>query len=354
MQATRFITLAALGAVLGSAPAEAHSRHARGSDRGIVEVQNRAGVPLTVSVEGGVRTIDPFETERFVVRTGAAAVRATYEMYGERFTLFAQTVRVGSRGVTHVDATPAEVAQLRLINASGAETEFVLDGREIAELRAGESRIVSVPLGSAELRAFARGVQLESDRVFLRPFEETTLVAEPPAFAQLVVDNPLPIAVEVEVGHSERRVEAFGRTVFERVPVGTVQVETRRLGGELLDCERVQVYAWSGAHLTVESPSTGLVRLASEDDDVLRVYADGRLVATLGAFATVTVPLPVGNMALEMRTLDGRLVDREYVYVNAFAMPVVDFGQTERHHGHHARGDSHDDRRDGEHEMARR
>lgn len=353
MQATRFVTLAALGLALGSTPAEARSRHGRGPDLGAVEVINRAGVPLMVAVEdGGVRRLDPFETGRFVVPEGATDIRATYEQYGQTFTLFARTVRVHERSTTRVDALPEESALVRLVNASGVEADFVLDGREIAELRAGETRLVRVPLGSADLRAEARGLTLEAERVFLRPFQETTLVAEAPMFSSLVVDNPLPIAVEVEVGRSERVVEPYGRAVFEHVPVGTVEVETRRLGGELLGEACVRVSAWTAARLVVEPPATGLVRLQSEDDDALRVYANGRVVATLAPMGVALVSLPVGGVALEMRTLDGRRVEDEYLVVSAFRTETVDFGRDERHRSAH-RG-SHHDRHDHEHDIARR
>lgn len=340
MKPTRFVTAAALGLALVSTPAEARSRHARAWDMGTVEVQNRAGVPLVVQVEGGgIRTLMPFETERFVVPEGRRSVEATYELYGKRFTLFSREVRVHDHRVTRLEATPVESAQVRLINDSGAEAEFVVSGREVAELQPGESRIVRLPFGEAQIQAFARGIQLESESVFLRPFSETTLIAEPPSTAQLVVDNPLPIAVQVAVGPAERRIEPYGRAVFERVPVGSVEVLTRRVSGERLDCERVSVRAWTGGHLTVETPTVGLVRLESEDDDMLRVFVDGHVVATLAPMQVSTVQLPVGNAYVEVRTLDGRLVERESLYVSPFGAAVIDFGSFEYDRGQHHRSD---------------
>ncbi len=355
MQPARFLTIAALGLAVSTTPAEARHRSSRTWDLGTVEVQNRAGVPITVTVEaGGTHTLAPFETERFVVPAGRTDVRATYEMYGQRFTLFSESVRVRDRRTTLVQATPVTAGKLRLVNDSGAEASFRVEGREVAELSPGESRLVTVPLGPVDLRVTARGVELEDEHLVVRPFVEATLVAEPPAFAQLVVDNPLPIPVEVDLGHCERRVEAFGRTVFERVPVGTLSVQTRRLGGELLDRERVTVRAWSGAHLVVDTPNTGLVRLESQDDDLLRVFVDGRVVATLAPLQVTNLELPVGNAYLEVRTLDGRLVEREYLYVQPYGVASVDFGHYERGRGHHAHRDDDHERHHESAEVARR
>ncbi len=351
MKPALFTTLAALALATISAPAEARSRYNRDGDRGVVEVQNRAGVTLTVSVEGGgTRTLSPGEIECFSAPEGRVDVRASYGMYGTSFSLFNKEVRVYDHRVTHVDATAPRSAKVRLINETGVEAEFFADGREIAELDAGASRIVSLPLGAVELTAYARGQRLESESVFLRAFSESVLVAEAPRFADLVVDNPLPIAVEVSVGRAEQRIAAGGRAVFQRVAVGFVEVSTERIGGQLLDRQRVSVRPFSGARMQVDAPETGLVQLQSRDDDVIRVFADGRILATLAPRQELTLLLPLGEVLLEMRTLDGRLVERSFVRVAPYAAAELDFGQVERDRGQHAPDDHQGCRGDhGEH-----
>ncbi len=337
MKPALFTTLAALALATISTPAEARSRYSRDWDRGIVEVQNRAGVTLTVSVEGGgTRTLSPGEIERFSTAEGRVDVRASYGMYGSTFSLFNKEVRVYDHRVTHVDATAPRSAKVRLVNDTGVDAEFFADGREIAELNAGTSRIVSLPLGAVELTAFAHGQRLESESVFLRAFSETVLVAEAPRFADLVVDNPLPIAVEVTVGHADQRIAAGGRAVFQRVPVGLVEVSTERVGGQFLDRERVSVRPFSGARMSIDAPNTGLVQLQSRDDDLIRVFADGRILTTLAPRQELTVLLPLGEIMLEMRTLDGRLVERSFVRVAPYAVAELDFGRVERDRGQHA------------------
>ncbi|MSQ02356.1 MAG: hypothetical protein EXR71_10785 [Myxococcales bacterium] len=337
MKPALFTTLAALALATISTPAEARSRHSRSGDRGIVEVQNRAGVTLTVSVEGGgTQTLSPGEIERFSAPEGRVDVRASYGMYGTSFSLFAKEVRVYDHRVTRVDATAPRSAKVRLVNDSGVDAEFFADGREIAELNNGTSRIVNLPVGAVELTAYARGQRLEAESVFLRPFDETVLVAEAPRFGDLVVDNPLPITVEVTVGHADQRIAAGGRAVFRHVPVGIVEVSTERIGGQLVDRERVSVHPFSGARVVIDAPDTGLVQLQSRDDDLIRVFADGRVLATLAPRQALTLLLPLGEVLLEMRTLDGRLVERSFVRVAPYTAAELDFGRVERDRGQHA------------------
>jgi hypothetical protein len=347
--------LALLGLVLIASPAEAHSRRAPMRSNGVVQVMNRTPVPITVSVEGGAtRSLVPWETARFSVPEGNRSVVATYSQFGVTQTLFRTEVRVRDYRVAQVDATPPSVGKVRVVNDTGVMASVLDNGREVAELAPGSSRILTVPLGRNDVHIVAEGITVESEHLVVNAFGDDTVVGRAPRFADLVVTNPLPFAVDLQLDRGGgRRVGAYGSVVFEDVRVGVVDVTVRRLGGQLVERESVRVDPFRGARMRIDAPSTGLVKLESADDDMLRVTLDGRLVATMAPFQEVTLLLPRGPGFLEVRELDGTLVERTMVDVDPLREQSVSFGHVERYD----RGQHRQSRRDDEdrgHEMARR
>lgn len=340
--------LVSLSLAVLSTPADAHSRRSYTPPVGYVSVDNHAGVPVTVTVEGsGARVVGAWETVRFATHEGEISVVATYSQYGNTYSLTSREVRVHGRRTTALTIGAPESGKVKVVNDTGVAASVFVGGRSYASLSPGASRILTVPLGKAELTMFANGVLVESACVEVRPFSEKTLVAEAPAFADLVVSNPLPFAVDVMVDHgSKHRVAANSSTVLPHVRVGRVEVEYERLGGYAIDEELVNVRAWSGAEMTVNTPRTGLVRLDSDACEFVRVFIDGRLVSLIEPFAETTLLLPLGPTVLEVRKLEGTLVERSYVVVDPLRTTSLDFGRREGdrrvserdHDGHHDEG----------------
>ncbi len=323
--------LVTLSLAVLSTPAEAHSRRSSTPPVGYVSIDNHAGVPLSVTVEGsGARVVGAWETVRFATYEGEISVGATYSQYGNTYSLAHRDVRVRSHRTTSLTLGAPESGKVKVVNDTGVTASVFLNGRTFTSLTPGASRILTVPLGKTELTMFANGVRVESACLEVRPFSESTVVAHAPAFADLIVSNPLPFAVDVTVDHgSQRRVAASSSTVFTDVRVGRVEVEYERLGGFAIDDEIVNVRAWSGAEMTVNTPRTGLVRLDSDAGEFVRVFIDGRLVSLVEPFAETTLLLPIGPTVLEVRKLEGGLVERSYVVVDPLRTTSLEFGRRE-------------------------
>lgn len=345
--------LATLTLATYTAPADAHSRRPTPPATGYVSIDNHAGVPMTVTVEGsGSRVLAAWESGRFATYEGDISVRAAYTQYGSSFSLVNREVRVRAHRTTDVTLNAPDAGKVRLVNDTGVASTVFLNGRTLANLSAGSTRILSVPLGPNELTMVANGVRVESARVDVRPFSESTVVGKAPAFADLIVSNPLPFAVDVTVDHgSARRLSATSSTVFPHVRVGRVEVESKRIGGYLIDEEPVSVRAWSGAEMTIDTPRTGLVKLDNDARELVRVFVDGRLVSLLEPHADATLLLPAGPVVLEVRTLQGGLVERSYVVVDPLRTTSLDFGRD-----HDGRVSQHDGEctHAGTHEVATR
>lgn len=341
--------LVTLSLAVFATPADAHSRRPTTPPVGYVTVDNHAGTPVTVTVEGsGARVVGAGETVRFATYEGEISVSATYSQYGNTYSLISRDVRVRSHRSTELSLGAPTSGKVKVVNDTGVAASVFLDGRTFTSLSPGATRILTVPLGMNELTMFANGVRVESTCLEVHPFSEATVVARAPAFADLVVSNPLPFAVDVTVDHgSERRVAANTSTVFPHVRVGRVVVESERVGGYAIDDETVNVRAWSGAEMTVNTPRTGLVRLDSDTGEFVRVFIDGRLVSLIEPFADTTLLLPVGPTVLEVRKLEGGLVERSYVVVDALRTTSLEFGRREHDKRVSDRGD-HDERDDHE------
>lgn len=369
MNALKCPTLALL--VLAALPTTALARSHRAHDyreyeRATVFVENETSVAMTVSVDHGApQTIRPYRTEAFVATGPYAEIEATYVQFGERRTLSKSLVALNGRRSLEFGLHPTSVGLLKLVNDTGVAADVFADGREIAELRAGETRIVRMALGSARVEMIANGVYVGRLDTNIRAFAEPTLVGRAPTTANVTVVNPFPFDLRVsdERGNT-RTIEQRGRTVFVGQSVGTARFVARRTNGDLVDDERVNIRNWTGAIWTPDVPSTGLVRVDSDYGRTARVLVDGRITAMIPAYGEESVRLPVGPASIEVRDLDGVLLEKAKIEVDAWRTITVDFeaprrsGSTayadyrDEHSGEHAGGrdDQHgesDDSRDG-------
>jgi hypothetical protein len=339
MNVNRTVIVAAIAVLPTLASAQSRHHH---SPTSTVYVDNDTSATMTVTVDGNSRrTLAPHESGRFTAWGDHATIHADYRLYGETRALVDAVIRVSPGRSTWYELNSPRQALVEVVNETGVSAELIADGREVAELRAGQTRFVSLPVGRTDLRMVANGVTVERRELTLRALEETVIVGRAPRFADVTVYNPFPFAVTLTCDRGMRRtVEAYGRTTYDDVAVGSFHLVATRANGQRVDEERINVRAWSGGSWTLDPPSTGLVRIDSDVARSVRVTVDGRIVTILPGFGEATVELPVGVAWLEARDLDGDLVERERVTVEAFRNSTV--------HIDEARHDSRDaDRDDG-------
>ncbi len=322
----------ALLCLLAPAVANAHGSTRSHRYDGYVRVENETSEALTVRVDGNdARVLAPWETVRFRADSGYVVVSATYKAFGESRLLSNKTVKVYGGRTADVELRPPSTALVKVVNNTGVPAELVASGREVAELAPSQSRIVALPLGSTSLDLVANGRVVEHEHVYLRPFEEETITGFAPSRADLVVYNPLPFSVTLTCDRGlTRTVESRGRVVYEDVAVGAFHLVARRPGGERVDEEQIRVDPWRGGSWTIDPPREGLVQLENEHHEGVRVYADGRIVAMLNAEQDHTLSLSVGPLTLEVRELDGSLVERATITVDPYRKSTVEFGWDDR------------------------
>ena len=329
----RTLAVLALAAVPSLASARGN-RHADSSEHGwtTVLVENETSTVVTVSVDSGVsKVLGPYQTELFPATGKYAEIEATYVQFGERRMLTSAMVPLSRGRTTQFEVRPVNVGLMKLVNETGVPADVYADGREIAELRAGDTQIVKVPLGHAHVEMIAHGYVVARLDTTVRAFAEPTLVGRAPTVASVTVVNPFPFDLRVsdERGNT-RTIAERGRTVFTNVPVGSVRFVARRVSGDVVDDERVAVRSWTGATWTPDPPTTGLVRLDSNYGRTARVLADGRIVAMVSAYDDEMLRLPVGNTTIEVRDLDGALLARANVDVDAWRTTTVNFDAPRR------------------------
>lgn len=335
MNALKCPTLALL--VLAALPTTALARSHRSYDyrdytRATVFIENETSAAMTVSVDRGVpQTIGPYQTEAFVATGRYAEIEATYVQFGERHTLTKSLLALNGRRTLEFELEPVSVALMKLVNDTGVSAEVFADGREIAELRAGETRIVRMPVGHARVEMIANGVNVARLDTHIRAFAEPTLVGRAPTVANVTVVNPFPFELRVtdERGNT-RSIEPRGKAVFVGQTVGSARFIARRTNGDVVDDERVNVRSWSGALWTPDVPTTGLVRIDSDYGRTARVLADGRIIAMIPAYAEESLRLPIGPVSIEVRDLDGALLEKVRVEVDAWRTTTVDFDAPRR------------------------
>lgn len=319
---------------------------------GTLVVTNRAPVPVTVRVaERETRTLGPYATQVFTVPSGEPRVRATFTQFGMERVLEDRRVYVPPYRTTQVDVAPERTARVLVTNANPEPAELIVDGRTFDGFRPFEEEVVSLPAGWHELalRSAVDGRTLGRTRMDVKVMTEPRWRVEAPRNADVVVVNPLPIPVELVGDQGQRRsLPPGGRTVYEEVPFGTLHLTARRLTGERIDDEYVQVRTAVDLTWRIDPPRTGLVTLDSDHWMPVTVRVDGRTVATLNADQELRVELPLGWQRVEVRDVQGRFVSDTWVEVEPYELERVRFGRGHHDRAYDGRAESgdrdHDDR----------
>jgi len=319
---------------------------------GTVVVLNQSGTAITVQLPNqSPRTLAAWETAAFRTPAGDTTVRSTYRLYGQAIALDSDRVYVVPGRSSTVVVEAARTARVLVTNRSPVTAQALLDGREIACLAPGEERLLSIPARQATLTLLVDGHVVRTARLEGRPYDEPRYTVDMPRVGDVMAHNPLPIPIQlVPARGAARTVEPYGRTVFEDVPIGAFQVTARRLSGETVDQDVLQVDPWTAVSWRVDAPRDGLVELENEHWLPVRVYVDGRLDRSLGPEADARLLLPLGWHHLEVRDEAGREIVDTWVEVERYDTAWVDVGHVPPPYSRSHRGDGVSDGRGSDHE----
>lgn len=225
---------------------------------------------------------------------------------------------------------PAIDAPIRVDNPLDRPVTLLVDGVQRATL--GPWATVSLDLAFGR-----RTLQLQLDGRTL--VSETMTVSascgalawspDPPRVGDLVVDNPLPIAVRLRLpSGKEQVVAAYGQARFIGLPEGRLVVEARRAdGGELIEGLRVQVWAFDAVAAAVAPPRTGILELKNlRGRGMVTVEVDGVRRVVLAPQDAERIELSPGTRRLLLRDAYGREIDRYQVVVDRYDVRSVEVG----------------------------
>lgn len=335
-------------------PALAHGGHEQASSHGhrapaptgVVQVVNRAGTVLTVTVDGQApRTLAPNQTTNLTVLAGEVRVRASYRLFGQEIPLDTARTWVSAGRVATAAFTPATTARLLVSNPTPAYATVLADGREVGTLAPGQERLLVLPARATTVSLLADGHLVRTQRLELRPYDEPRLRVELPTRGDLVVQNPLPIPIQLVCDRGlVRTLEPYGRTEYEDLPVGSFHLTARRLTGELIDQATSRVDPWVDTTWRVDAPTTGVLAVDNDHWLSVKLLVDGRVTNTLDADRDTRLNLALGWHHVEARDESGREILDTWVEIARYEDARVDVGG--RHAPPVADADRYDDRQD--------
>lgn len=225
MFARSLIPALLLGAVT---PALAYDGHAYAygqrapAPTGVVQVVNRSGTTVTVTVDGQApRMLGPNQVASLSVLAGEVRVRATFRLFGQELPLETVRTYVTPGRTTSAMLVAPTTARVLVSNSSPVLASVRADGREVATLVPGQERLLTLPARATTIALYADGHLVRTQRLEMRPFDEPRLRVEMPTRGDLVVQNPLPIPIQLVCDRGlVRTLEPYGRTEYEISPSG--------------------------------------------------------------------------------------------------------------------------------------
>ena len=201
------------------------------------------------------------------------------------------------------------------------------------DLRADEVRSISQSAGTAAL-SLRLGREVNSPVVAaatldLRPFAEHTLTAEAPKTADLIVQNPFPMPIEVVCDRGiVRTIAPMSSITYAAIPTGTFHLTARRITDEYIDDMQIPVLPWTANTWAADPPDKGLLTLDNNHPGAVRVYVDGRSSASIAPDRERRLNLPIGWHQITVRDDNGRTLQDRWVEVTAFDLGVLAFGRS--------------------------
>lgn len=329
-------------------PGEAFARHGEarnGPPPGRITVVNQSGGDLTLTIGyAPPRSVRAWDTVTFTVGAGETTVRASYMQFGADRMLSNERVYVTPSRTSTVTIAPERTARLLVTNDAPYEAELLVDGRSRGRFSAGESRLVTLGVGRAELAMVGGGRTLDRTTLDLVAFAERSWRAEAPRTGDLVVVNPLPIPIQLVCAKGlVRDVAPYGQAVYRDLPAGEFRLTARRVTGETIDLEVARIPAGGSDTWRVDVPRTGFVALDSDHALDSEVRIDGRTVARIAAGAVRRIEASVGWHEVEIVDARGVTLARTWMEVEPFDVAQMSFGgQRSRGREHDHRGHDHD------------
>lgn len=322
------LLLAALAALAATFPQHAWARNGYGPPPGRILVTNHSGGTVTFTVAGHAgRTLAPWQTTDVYASPGENTVRATYVQFGVERTLMSDRIFVVPGRSIPVTLAPENTGRVLVRNDGPVAAQLFVDGRPGAKFTPFESRVVSLSVGRHALLLAADGRMLGSRDLTLRAFEEPQWTVSAPRTGELLVQNPLPIPVQLVCDKGlVRSVAAYGQTTYAGLPVGTFRLTARRLTGELVDGASSEIRAGGLTHWRVDPPSTGFVSLDSDHFLGVEVRLDGKRMANLAPNAPTQIEAKVGWHELVVTDERGRVVLTSWIEVEPYSVERVSFG----------------------------
>ncbi|MCB9797252.1 MAG: hypothetical protein H6741_31575 [Alphaproteobacteria bacterium] len=207
----------------------------------------------------------------------------------------------------HQPQRPSQAwAKVSVRNSTGRAVDLYADGVYVQSLPPGSSELRLRP-GLVNLSARVEGRVIERLSYDLAPRQELMWRVDAPSIGQLLIRNPLPMAVNV-IGPDGLAydIPAYGEITLRGVPVGWASVTVRRPGGGLLETRSVEVNPWDLSAMSVRPPSTGLVYVDNDLHRPLRVFVDGRPTSHIAGDGRLTLELAPGFHRVDLVDDNGR------------------------------------------------
>ena len=213
---------------------------------------------------------------------------------------------------------PPREGQLTVRNATGRDGRLLVDGLDRGLLLAGQARALVLEPGSVGVQIVQPGRVLDAARLSLSPGEKSAWNALAPTVADLLLSNPLPVAVSMRVEGLPELFLAPGAREVLRVRPGPTEILVAQVGGRPLGREVVAVDPWDGGRFVAPLPREGFVRVVNLGRESVDIYADGRRLASVPPRGQCELTLPLGLQDLTLRERTRDLTLRTRVEVAPF------------------------------------
>lgn len=220
-------------------------------------------------------------------------------------------------------------ARVQISNRTGRNAMLFVNGQPAGEMRPDEVRILERPLGPVDLSLKVGNEEAGRSHLELQAFVEHRFSVERPTVADIVVVNPFPMPIELVCDRGlVRTLPAFGRVVYEDLPVGSFHLTARRISDEYIDDAVIPVQPYMQSQWKVDPPTTGLVALDNSHWNTTRIYVDGKSTTSLGADQDRNLLLGLGWHQVTVRDSQGRVLRSDWVEVEAFDINTFSFGRS--------------------------
>jgi hypothetical protein len=311
----------ALPLVHSAARAAPHHESAPRHAQAFLTVENRTNGRVTVTVDRDYKgTVGSWDRETFAVPPGKGEVvvrdakNRVVEQSSEWFVSGRADVVVAKAPTTGI---------VHVANRTPMRGELYVDG--VKKLSLDPREDLDLRLSTGEHRAQFRidGHVVLTKEIFVDAWDERNVIVDVALEGNLVVRNPLPIAVVLSTPRSgyERKVEPYGTAFFQDLSIGTTAIEVERTNGEQLAVLHPQIRAFETTRVEVPVPRVGPLEIRAEDYRTMIVSIDDRVVREFEH--TLRLDVPTGRHRIEVRTTSGRLVLSKVVDIDPFDVTRV-------------------------------